>query len=353
MGTNESPGIIPSYLLTKLAQQAGDTFPNAARAAKNTLLAGRPPYRVRGSLELGVDENGSLTVQLSDAPDRTISDAEGTQNLPGTKVRGEDDGPVADTSVNEAFDGLGATFDLLLQHFGRNSLDGNGRPLLATVHYGKDYDNAFWDGGQMVFGDGDGEVFLGFTRSITVIGHELAHGVVEATAALEYQGQSGALNESIADVFGAMVDQMAHGRTAADADWLIGSALFAPGVTGRALRDMLHPGTAYDDDVLGRDPQPDHMRHFVDTNTDNGGVHINSGIPNRAFALSAIALGGHSWERAGQVWYRALTTELSSTATFLEFADATVSAADAEYGEGSEVSTAVRDAWKKVGVYSE
>lgn len=351
--TNECPGIIPGYLLTKLAQSGGDTYPIAAAAARRTLVAGRPAYRSRGTLELGVDEDGNLTATLSAAPDRTISDAQGTQDLPGVKVRGEDDAPSSDTSVNEAFDGLGATFDLLLAEFGRNSLDGAGRPLLATVHYGRDYDNAFWDGTQMVFGDGDGEVFLGFTRSITVIGHELAHGVVETTAGLVYQGQSGALNESIADVFGAMTDQKVHGHTAAEADWLIGSALFGPDVTGTALRSMLNPGTAYDDDVLGKDPQPDHMSRYVDTADDNGGVHINSGIPNRAFALTAIALGGFSWERAGQVWYRALTGGLRSTATFREFADATVAAADAEYGEGSEVTEAVRTAWRTVGVHDE
>ena len=167
------------------------------------------------------------------------------------------------------------------------------------MHYGVDYDNAFWDGERMVFGDGDGEVFVGFTASTTVIGHELAHGVVQYTANLEYQGQPGALNESIADVFGALTEQFLLEQSATDATWLIGAEIFTDAVQGKALRSMIEPGTAYDDDELGKDPQPAHMSGFVRTTEDNGGVHINSGIPNRAFALFAIDLGGNAWETRG------------------------------------------------------
>lgn len=344
-----SNGIVPAYLLARLAESG--RFTRAADAARQTLLAGRPPFRAR--INLSIDAEGSLVAELSDAPNRTISDAQNTETLPGVVVRAEDDDPVEDVTVNEAFDGLGATFELLLDAFGRNSLDDAGAPLDATVHYGVDYDNAFWDGERMVFGDGDGEVFLGFTGSLSVIGHELAHGVVQHTAGLEYQGQPGALNESVADVFGALTEQFSSGQTAEEASWLIGDGIFTDAVEGRALRSMLEPGTAYDDDELGKDPQPAHMRDFVVTTEDNGGVHINSGIPNRAFALTARALGGHSWERAGQVWYRALTGGLSSTADFRAFADATADAAAQLYGEESEVVTAVRDAWTTVGVYED
>ncbi|WP_404437022.1 M4 family metallopeptidase [Microbacterium aerolatum] len=336
--------IVPAYLLARLAQSG--RFPKAADAARQTLLAGRPKFRAR--LNFSIDADGALVAELGDAPNRTISDAGGTETLPGVVVRAEDDPPVDDVSVNEAFDGLGATFEMLLSAFQRNSLDGAGAPLNATVHYGTDYDNAFWDGERMVFGDGDGEVFLGFTRSLTVIGHELAHGVIQHTANLEYQGQPGALNESIADVFGALTEQYALGQSAAEATWLIGAGIFTDEVQGKALRSMIEPGTAYDDDELGKDPQPAHMSDFVQTAEDNGGVHINSGIPNRAFALTARTLGGNAWERAGVVWYRTLTGGLSATATFREFADATVSAAEREYGE--EVTAAVRDAWTTVGV---
>ncbi|WP_312173376.1 M4 family metallopeptidase [Microbacterium sp.] len=342
----EPHGIVPSYLLARLAESG--RYPGAAAAARQTLTAGRPPFRAR--LDLSIDENGDLVAELSDAPNRTISDAGDTQTLPGAVVRGEDDEPVADDAVNQAFDGLGATFELLLTAFGRNSLDGAGAPLDATVHYGVDYDNAFWDGERMVFGDGDGEVFVGFTRSTTVIGHELAHGVVQYTANLEYQGQPGALNESIADVFGALTEQYLLEQSAADATWLIGAEIFTDAVQGKALRSMIEPGTAYDDDELGKDPQPAHMSDFVRTTEDNGGVHINSGIPNRAFALFAIDLGGNAWETAGTVWYRALTGGLSSTANFTEFADATVAAASAI---DDATATAARRAWSTVGVYED
>ncbi|GAB3598043.1 M4 family metallopeptidase [Microbacterium tumbae] len=342
-------GIVPAYLLARLAESG--RFPRAADAARQTLLAGRPPFRAR--ITLSIDADGSLVAELGDAPNRTISDAQNTETLPGLIVRTEDDDPVEDTSVNEAFDGLGATFELLLSAFRRNSLDDAGAPLDATVHYGADYDNAFWDGERMVFGDGDGEVFRGFTGALSVIGHELTHGVVQHTAALEYQGQPGALNESIADVFGTLTEQYAAGQTADQASWLVGSGIFTDEVEGTALRSMLEPGTAYDDDELGKDPQPAHMSGYVSTTEDNGGVHINSGIPNRAFALAARALGGSAWERAGQVWYAALTGGLSATADFRAFADATAEAAARLYGEESEVVTAVRESWTTVGVYTD
>ncbi|WP_159502186.1 M4 family metallopeptidase [Microbacterium sp. 18062] len=339
-------GIVPGYVLARLARST--VFPRAAEAARQTLIAGRPPFRAR--IDLSIDAAGNLIAELSDAPLRTVSDAQNTEQLPGAVVRAEDDAPVADVAVNEAFDGLGATFELLLAAFARNSLNDAGAPLEATVHYGVDYDNAFWDGRRMVFGDGDGEVFRGFTGSLSVIGHELGHGVVQHTAGLEYQGQPGALNESIADVIGALTEQYARGETADAASWLIGEDILTDAVQGRALRSMIEPGTAYDDDELGRDPQPGHMRDFVVTADDNGGVHINSGIPNRAFALTARALGGNAWKRAGLVWYRALTGGLTATATFADFAAATIAAAAEQYGGNSEVADAVRDAWTSVGV---
>jgi Zn-dependent metalloprotease len=202
----------------------------------------------------------------------------------------------------------------------------------------------------MVFGDGDGQIFLDFTIPVDVIGHELTHGVTQYTANLEYLGQSGALNESVSDVFGSLIKQFALGQTAEDADWLIGAGLLAPGVNGVALRSMKEPGTAYDDPRLGKDPQPGTMGGYVHTSQDNGGVHINSGIPNHAFYLLATALGGHAWEEAGQIWYDTLTGgSLDSGAQFTDFAAATVTAAKARYGEGTQLSAVVK-AWTQVGV---
>lgn len=342
--------IVPPYLLARVAA-ADAQFPQAALAARATLAAPRPYRPVRKNLVLSIEEPGTLVVQTTPAPDRIVFDAQHRETLPGVRVRGEDDAATGDDAVDEAFDGLGATFAFFAEAFGRAGIDGDNGALLATVHYGRDYDNAFWNGERMVFGDGDGEVFTGFTNSLTVIAHELAHGVTEASGGLDYEGQSGALNESLSDVFGVLAEQHHLGQTAEEATWLVGAEIFTDAVEGEALRSLAAPGTAYDDDVLGKDPQPGHMRDYVDTRDDNGGVHINSGIPNRAFHLAATTLGGRAWERAGLVWYRTLTSgALSPRATFVEFARATIAAAEAEYGGDSEEIAAVRSAWIGVGV---
>ena len=163
--------------------------------------------------------------------------------------------------------------------------------LDSTVHYGQEYNNAFWNGEQMVYGDGDGEIFQRFTKCIDVIGHELTHGVTQYEAALEYEGQPGALNESFSDVFGSLVKQYILKQNVDKADWLIGASLFAKKVKGVALRSMKDPGTAYDDPTIGKDPQSGHMKSYVKTSSDNGGVHINSGIPNRAFYFEQMRSG--------------------------------------------------------------
>ena len=194
-------------------------------------------------------------------------------------------------------------------------------------------------------------IFNSFTSAVDVIGHELTHGVTEDEAGLVYFRQPGALNESMSDVFGSMVKQYVRGQTSAEADWLIGEGIFAPGINGTALRSMKAPGTAYDDPKLGRDPQPDHLSKLVETTRDNGGVHINSGIPNRAFYLVATALGGHSWERAGLIWYEALRdSKLRSTSGFRAFARVTVAVATGRFGVGSDEATAVTQGWAEVGV---
>ncbi|GAA5157734.1 M4 family metallopeptidase [Ornithinimicrobium tianjinense] len=295
-------------------------------------------------------------VEPDAAPRRAVHDAQHGTSLPGVLVRGEGTDPSGDRSVDEAYDGLGATWRLLAEAFGRDSLDARGLPLVATVHYARDYDNAFWDGRQMVFGDGDGVYFAGFTRSVDVVAHELAHGLTQYTAGLTYVGQSGALNESVSDVWGAMVRQRVRGETVDEADWLIGADVFTDRVQGVALRSMAAPGTAYDDPVLGKDPQPAHLRDYVvlphDADNDNGGVHINSGIPNKAFHLFATALGGQVWERAGQVWFDTLTTRglLPRDVDFAGFAAATVETAVVRHGAGSEVEVALRSAWEGVGL---
>jgi Zn-dependent metalloprotease len=339
-------GIVPPYLLRHLAQLDRDDLRPAAEAAQRSL---RSELRPRPSGPGVLADRAPAPVAPS-SPERTIGDAHGTESLPGDIIRREGDDPTGDIAADEAYDGLGATYALFAEVFGRASIDGAGLPLRATVHYGHQYDNAFWDGGQMVFGDGDGQVFGRFTASLSVIGHELAHGVTQYTADLVYEGQSGALNESISDVFGALVEQHARGQSAAEASWLIGEGLFTDQVEGSALRSMKAPGTAYDDDVLGKDPQPATMADYVDTTDDNGGVHLNSGIPNRAFYLVAAALGGNAWDAAGPIWYDTIAGDLSTHATFADFAAATAAAAAARFGERSREHRAVVGAWSTVGL---
>ncbi|WP_344074073.1 M4 family metallopeptidase [Streptomyces crystallinus] len=337
--------IVPPHVLDKLAQAEDPlTYEPARRTLEHDALlrTQRRITTVRGM--------AAPTGTPSDKPARTIYDARHVETLPGAKVHSESDTPSKDASVNRAHAGLGATFELYLKAYGRHSIDDSGLPLNATVHYGAKYDNAFWNGEQMVFGDGDGELFLDFTIPVDVIGHELTHGVTQYTANLEYFGQSGALNESLSDVFGSLIKQYALGQSADQADWLIGAGLLGPEIHGEALRSMKAPGTAYDDPRLGKDPQPATMEDYVRTSRDNGGVHINSGIPNHAFYLVANALGGNAWERAGKIWYSTLTGgELASDAQFADFSRLTVATARTLYGDGDELQ-AVTKAWSQVGV---
>lgn len=340
--------IVPPYLLTRIARLDDARFAVAATAAARALAHDEPMRAARLTFTFGGPDG--ITAEFTDAPERTIGDAEHLEVLPGRIVRREGDEPTGDPAADEAYDGLGATFALFSELFERNSIDGAGMRLDATVHYGELYDNAFWNGEQMVFGDGDGEIFDRFTKSLTVIGHELAHGVVQYTAGLVYRDQAGALNESVADVFGALVEQYALGQTAAEASWLIGEGLFTDEVEGNALRSMKAPGTAYNDDVLGKDPQPAHMDDYIETDDDHGGVHLNSGIPNRAFFLVADRLGGNAWERAGQIWYDTLLSPITARIDFAGFAAATHRAAVERYGEKSSEADAVRAGWSGVGV---
>jgi len=192
-------------------------------------------------------------------------------------------------------------------------------------------------------------LFNRFTIAVDVIGHELTHGITQYTSNLTYTNQSGALNESFSDVFGSQVKQHQLGQTAAAADWIIGQGLLTANVNGIGIRSMKAPGTAYDDPVLGKDPQPANMKDYVNTPDDNGGVHINSGIPNHAFYLVSLALGGYSWEKAGHIWYVTLQ-RISSTATFQDAANLTYAVAAELYGKNSLEQQAVSNSWAGVGI---
>jgi Zn-dependent metalloprotease len=340
--------IIPPNMLQHLAT-SGD--PDLAATAGRTMRLTQSLVAFRAQLSTGAP---SPAAAKRTGRRRQVFDCKGTTDLPGDPVRSETDSePSRDKAVNEAFDNAGTTWDFYNQIFGRQSVDNNGKTLVSSVHYGEKYDNAFWNGQQMVYGDGDGVIFRRFTTALDVIAHELTHGVTQFTAQLAYQDQSGALNESMSDVFGSMVKQWALGQSVDQADWLIGAAIMAPGFKGRALRDMANPGTAYDDPRLGKDPQPGDMKDYVQTEADNGGVHTNSGIPSRAFVLAAKAIGGNSWEKAGKIWYVTLTERLTGTADFAKCAAETVSVARDLFPEDSSIAAKVAKAWADVGVLEE
>ncbi|RYB92790.1 M4 family peptidase [Nocardioides glacieisoli] len=313
-------------------------------------LAERVDGAERAALDDGLRTRRSVEARSAQravvpgGPAWTVHDADSTTSLPGTPARSAGDPETGDVAVDEAATGIEASLAMFAEVLLRDSHDDAGAPVSLTVHYGSRYNNAFWDGTQLVFGDGDGRVFERFTKPVDVLAHEFSHAVVEYTAGLVYQGQSGALNESVCDVFASCLKQRLLDQDAAAGDWLIGEGIFMPSITARALRDMAAPGTAYDDPEVGADPQVGHMDDYIETSDDNGGVHLNSGIPNKAFQLAAVAIGGTAIEGAGRVWYDALVGgDVPEDADFATFAAATVAAA-------GQHADAVREAWAQVGV---
>jgi Zn-dependent metalloprotease len=333
--------IVPPHILHHIAESDDEVLRRRAREALAL------SERLRGERML---VGGTISSVPSGTKRRAVYDAHNTTSLPGALVREEIGAPSEDPVVERAFQGAGETFDFYQSVYGRTSIDDRGLRLDSTVHFGVRFDNAFWNGRQMVYGDGDGVIFRDFTSCLDVVGHELTHGVTEHEAGLEYYDQPGALNESMSDVFGVLVKQWSLGQDAQQADWLVGAGLLGPTIHGVALRSMKAPGTAYDDPRLGRDPQPAHMRDFIVTSDDDGGVHINSGIPNHAFYVTAVELGGRAWEKAGAIWYDALTRFLRPDSTFEMAAAAATAAAAARFGRGSLEEQAVRRGWAEVGV---
>ena len=350
-GRNPIQCFVPPYMVEAMARCEDPAIRDGALVALAHCAAVRAVRAFAGQMP-------AMMVMPSPARRkyRLVYDARGKDALPGRLVRGEGDAKVRDTAVNEAYDHSGDTFDFFHAVFGRNSLDDAGMSLISSVHVGEadgrdryqPMNNAFWDGSQMAYGDGDGKVFRGFTTSLDVVAHELTHGVQAFTSNLVYRGQSGALNEHFADVFGVLVRQWRRKEPAEEASWLVGREVLVPAETRRGIRDMEHPGTAYrDDPILGSDPQPDHMKRLYTGPADSGGVHINSGIPNRAFVLAARSLGGHAWEVPGAIWYEAML-QLSRTSLFEDLARITVQIAGDRFGAAAR--KAVKAAWKQVGL---
>lgn len=329
--------IVPPKMLRQLAQATPDACERDCLLDQAEISA-----HLRGQRSVAPAVMGLAVV--AGEKRRSVYDAQNKSVLPGKLVRGEDGKPSTDLAVNQAYDGAGATYDFFREVLKRNSIDGKGLRLDSTVHYQVKFNNAFWNGQQMVYGDGDGKLFLGFTGAIDVIAHELTHGVTQyaVPGGLVYADQSGALNESISDVFGSVVKQWTLKQNVEQADWLIGAGIMTAEV-GKALRSMADPGNK--ELTWSGDDQPKTMAGYVE----NGDVHTNSGIPNHAFYAAAIALKGNSWDKAAPIWYKALSL-LTPNATFADMAKATSESAALLYGVDSPEQHAVQAAWKVVGV---
>jgi Zn-dependent metalloprotease len=296
---------VPDYVLENLARQGMDT-------ARDSLVVSERTREAREEREPDIEAIIGREVELPGAgafeaagglADRTVYDSQNTRDMRKTLVLPEGGPAVADEAVTDAYESAGKVRDYFAQLLNRDSIDNARMDLILNVHFGTDYMNAFWDGDEMTFGDGDGQIFVGFARSLDVVAHELAHGVTQFTANLVYRNQSGALNEHFSDAFGTAISQHVLGQTAHDADWLIGNEIMGPSLFGETLRSMKAPGTAYDNDLIGKDPQPAHMSDLYTGPGDNGGVHINSGIFNRVFYLVSMSIGT---EKAIKIWYHAL-----------------------------------------------
>ncbi|KAH8170922.1 thermolysin metallopeptidase, alpha-helical domain-containing protein [Sarocladium implicatum] len=352
--------IVPEALLRHVAEsdQADEATRNRARRDLSHLE--QVLERVRNSQQglspeqqtLFAAEEGRKNTP-KDKPYRavyTMHNKDNEADLPGQMLRAEGEPQAKDKAANEAFDNVGIVLDFYKEQYKWKSIDNENSDVISTVHFGEAYENAFWDPEkfQMVFGDGD-EFLNNFTGCIDVIGHELTHAITEHTSPLDYFGQPGALNEHVSDVFGIMIKQKVQDEDSEHADWLIGEDCILPGVKGTALRSMKAPGTAYDDPRFGKDPQVANMSQYRIMFEDNGGVHIYSGIPNRAFYLAAKSFGGHSWEKAGQIWWKTMNSgRVPTKCTFKQFADVTIDIAEEEFDK--EAAQKVRKAWAEVGI---
>jgi Zn-dependent metalloprotease len=336
MSSRNTNGFVPNQLLLDISARNSSNITSLdTLVITRRILQAASSKKVRYRLAKG-------------AAERQIYNANNLTRLPGTKSRFENEKAVADQLINDAYEFHGLMRDFLKIVFKRDSIDGKGMNLVGTVHYGKSYNNAFWNSIQMTYGDGDKVIFAMFVL-LDVIGHEMFHGVTEATSGLEYSGESGALNEHLSDVFGVCLRQWALKLSADKDSWLVGPGIFMPGIKGVALRSMLKPGTAYNDPKLGKDPQPDHYSKLYTGSSDNGGVHINSGIPNKAFATFAVAVGGNSWECPALIWYETNCGDghIQSDCDFHTFAQKTVDNCTKMFPQ--HVSK-LKDAWNAVGV---
>nr|WP_145405349.1 M4 family metallopeptidase [Paenibacillus xylanexedens] len=264
--------------------------------------------------------------------------ANNSSSLPGTLLTSSNN-IWTDRAAVDAHAYAAATYDFYKNKFNRNGIDGNGLLIRSTVHYGSNYNNAFWNGAQIVFGDGDGSLFRSFSADLDVVGHELTHGVIEYTADLEYRNEPGALNEAFADIMGNTIESK---------NWLLGDDIYTPNIPGDALRSLSNP-TLYN--------QPDKYSDRYTGTQDNGGVHINSGIINKAYYLAAqggthngVTVSGIGRDKAVRIFYSTLVNYLTPTSKFAAAKTATIQAAKDLYGANSAEATAITKAYQAVGL---
>ncbi|MBB4007456.1 M4 family metallopeptidase [Allorhizobium taibaishanense] len=284
----------------------------------------------------------AFSVTLTQTPDIPVYTCNNGMTLPGVQIA--DPGNSSDPQVKTTFNTTSDVERFYRSVFNRNSIDGNGMTILSSVHYGRDYNNAFWNGSQMAYGDGDGQIFTAFCDSADVVGHELTHGVTQYTLGLDYENQAGGLNESLSDAFGSLFKQWVKGQSTDEADWLIGNDILGPAARQKytCLRDMADPTNAH---CMGGQ-----IAHFRDYR-DGMDPHETSGIANHAFYLIATRLGGKSWDKAGPIWYDALTRNGSNPdMTMAEFAGATKASAARLFPGDTAVAKAVDSGWADVGI---
>jgi Zn-dependent metalloprotease len=282
-------------------------------------------------------------VEVAPAPAITIFDCKKSQNLPGLPLASPQDPP--DETAQRASDVTAAVADFFREAFGRNSIDDHGMTMMSSIHFGFRYNNAMWNGSQMVFGDGDGRAFLDFTHGADVVAHELTHGVIQHSAQLTYAGESGGLNESIADCFASMFRQWHRGQDVTQADWLIGTDILGPAAQAQGfacLRDLADPTAKH---CLGPQlAQYSQLKPEMDP-------HDCSGPANLAFATACRNAGGKSWESVGPIWYRALTGYgATPDLTMKQFADRTRQVAHTMDGVSPAVADAIDGGWASVGL---
>jgi Zn-dependent metalloprotease len=340
-----SCSIIPKDVIDRLA---GDKQLSAQlrKALSSTSLVSDEVRKSRvqsGAFITMVQALGAQFVELAASPTVTVFDCKHTLIQPGRPVAAPENS--MDATAKRAFDETTRVAEFYKRIFNRNSIDNAGMTMMSSIHYGTNFNNAMWNGTQMLYGDGDGQLFIDFTNGNDVIGHELTHGVTQHTLQLEYNDDAGGLNESLSDCFGSMFRQWEANQDVASADWLIGSGIVGPIAKGRGLTSLRNMANPADTHCLA--PQPNHYSQL------HPGMdpHYTSGPPNLAFYVACKAAGGKSWEKIGQVWYSALTESgPQPNMKMAEFANRTRQVASLKYPADASVATAVDTGWTQVGL---